>query len=497
MDEVTPTKPAKHTRTLRLLGLMIAALLVVLGIWLFVNPRPRWYSPADVVRSQGDYTKKMNPSRLSGLSTNVPPATNAFTVTLKTNQGKLRIEYPLNQSKREDSVGYILHRLKGDEVLHVGDSTIQLKRIGHVWAPPGTNQYYYSSANLPAAFYRPDLRLMSEAEVVQELPNKWDRTMNCQKNLPGYRFDLEIQNSPWKYIGGDFYDARTHYPVTHGWSSREMGKSICRIDIAPFLWRSTPVEMVVDIALGPPEEEEISPQVGTSFTVGAARYYLIFAGDDLSLRSYGSGSDLKTAYVQLDLRSGVASKKKECVLIFHAEPEVTAHIVDMEYLDADGRKISLAGSGSSSANIFQSLPGKLSDIKKIIVRKHRNVHRLVFSLPYLPGLPPENDGAGNLFTVRVPVLRFDQAYEQERFLEDTAQLKLTYISKPPFPPNTYPRWFTNATVADVMEDYANLMQMQDQLYVDQQKLSIEKGRLPLPLLMKKKTLEFWKKIKGP
>jgi len=333
---------------------------------------------------------------------------------------------------------------------------------------------------------------------VREMPNKWDRTMNSRASRPSYRFDLELKGGAWKFVGANLYDARTHTGLSAGSSSQKVGDTINKIGLDPFIWHTAPVELVVDVVVGPVEVEEIRPQVGESFTVGAARYQLFFAADNLSGGSYSQGNDSKKGYVEVGpppVRSGKTNK--ECLVIFRATPPAAQSVFQIDYLDAEGKELRTRGGGWSGSEVIQGLECEVAEIKTIRVHKYRGGHRLVFRLPYLPGLPPENEKMDNLFAVRVPLLRFDRDYSQAEYIRRMTQLSMPYISRQNQPPGAYPRWLTNATVAEVLEDYRQVMGVTNYFYVDREKLTIEKGDRDLLRQMQEKVQKTWKKLTGP
>ncbi|HEY1174067.1 MAG TPA: hypothetical protein VGH19_22070 [Verrucomicrobiae bacterium] len=170
---------------------------------------------------------------------------------------------------------------------------------------------------------------------------------------------------------------------------------------------------------------------------------------------------------------------------------------ELEYLDAAGKKIETAGGGSSSSQIIQGLRGDLANVRKIRVRKFLSGHRVVLHLPGLPELPPGNQNVDNLFRVRAPMLKFEREYEQAEYIRRITQMDLAHISTPNLPSGTYPRWFTNATPVEVLEDYALIMGVPGQLYANPEKLVIERGQLPWPLELREKLHKLWGKITGP
>jgi hypothetical protein len=470
-------------------------LLIVagVGVYLVLTTRPAYYSPADVVRKSSDYQRKLNPPRVAMLATNASPITN---LTITTNFGKVRLEYPVTQPSSVEVINFTVHHLTNGELAQLGGTSIRLRRIGQAWAPPGTNSQSSYHNNIPAQFYDADLKILSDAEVVRAMPERWDRTVDCQDNRPTVSFDLEIRGDPWKVLGAGLYDARSQQAVSSGWSSRQ-SKDGYRYDMHPYIWHYAPVEFMVDLGLGPVTEEEISPQPGSHFQVGPCRYQLIFAGDGYSAGSYSSSSGATMASFELSAPVQQQASRKECVFLFHSSPTANHSVFELEYLDAAGKKIETSGGSSSGSQILQGVRGELAAVKKIRVRKYSSGHRVVIRLPGLPGLPPENQQVDNLFRVRAPLLRFDREYEQQEYIRRVTQLDMVHISTPNLPAGTYPRWFTNATPVEVLEDYAHVMGIQGQLYVNQEKLLIEKGKLPWPLEAQEKLLKLWKKLRGP
>lgn len=473
---------------------VLVLLLIGLGGYLAATGLPTLYSPTDVVRKSEGYLQKLNPPRLTSINTNVSPV--GFpSITMTTNLGKVRIEYPAAQGKAVNVMGFTLHMATNGETIQLGDTTINLKRIGQGWVPPGTNVNHYQSA-VPARFYSPDLVPLMDADVLRDLPNQWERNVDCQNNMNGYRFDFAIQGTQWKVLDVSFYDARTHSSLING-SVSQHTKQGYKFEAEPFIWHFAPVELVMDLALGPVEEEEILPQTGATFTVGSARYYLIYTSDNSSGGYHGSGNDGKKSYLELLAPSAQPARKKECVLLFLGSPKPDQRTFDLEFLNAEGKPCETGGGSHSAESILQFIRGDLADIKKIRVRKFSVGHRLVFHLPGLPGLPSGNQSVDNLFKVRAPMLRFDREYEQIEYVRRITQLGLGNFPYTNVPAGTYPRWFTNATPVEVLEDYGKLMGAQGDIYIDQEKLEIEVRKRSWPLEALGKVRDFWKKIKGP
>jgi hypothetical protein len=321
--------------------------------------------------------------------------------------------------------------------------------------------------------------------------------MDCRDNRNSYQFDFEILGPAWKFQSLALFDARTQSRLTDG-SSSSSRKDGYRVELEPYLWHQAPVELVADITTGPTEEEEILPQPGSSFTVGPVSYHLIFTGDNLSGNSYSYGSSGNSSHMELQAPAARQNQKsKECVFVFLGLPLSTLSPFDIEYLDADGKPLKTIGYSRSGSKILQGVEGEVQHIKKIRVRKYTAHHRVVIRLPELPNLPAANRNLENLFAARTPYLRFEREYEHEEFIRRIVQLESPHLTGPMLPPGTYPRSFTNATVMDVLEDYARVHGISGQFYVNQEKLSIEKGQRQWPDEVREKLVKLWKRLSGP
>ncbi|HEY1174066.1 MAG TPA: hypothetical protein VGH19_22065 [Verrucomicrobiae bacterium] len=286
-------------------------LFIVAGvaIYLVLTARPAYYSPAAQVRKNDDYEKKLKPLPVQMKAIVASPASPP-NVTLSTNQGELRIEYPAQSQVTSAVLDFTVHHVDGGAIARLGDTTFRLKRIGTAWAPPGTNHSW--GTYLPARFYDADLKPLSDADVSPDLPKQWERQIQVRDNYPHYRFDFEILGGEWKMLSASFHDARTQATLSSGWSGQEW-KHGYKYEAGLQLWHLAPVDLIVDLAAAPVEMEEIEPRMGASFQVGGAYYHLVFTGDGLSGGSYGSGSDGKKAYFNLPLNQPKPSSKRMCL----------------------------------------------------------------------------------------------------------------------------------------------------------------------------------------
>ena len=496
MESTAPPNVSKHLWLWVVFSLLLLALLGV-GGYLLATGKPAFYSPPDVVRKSRDYDEKMNPPKISfaGLNTN-KLALSAVSVT--TNQGKIRIEYPEVQSSGNSVVvqEFKLHRAEAGELVKIEGVEINLKRIGQAWAMPTTNANRWQRPRVPASFYRPNLVPMKNEEVVAELPDLWERQIGSRDNYNAYRFDFDINGGDWKFLSGSLFDARTHAQLVWGYSSGRRSRGLEWM-IEPHIWHETPLDLVLDISVGPLEEEEMAPQQGNSFSVGPVTYQLLYCSGGLSTSTHSSGSSGKMEYMEFVEWTPAITKKKESVFLFKSNNRVDQKNFEITYLDAENKPLNTSAGGHSSQYLFDAVYGDLAEVKKIRVRKYPVAHRIIYRLPGLPLGVPSNQKVDNLFQASVPMLRFDYEYEQKEFIQRVAQVEFGSFPRTNLPAGTYPRYFTNATVADVLKDYEKLMGAQGQAYVNQEKLQIEVGKRPWPLEALGKVQEFLKKIKGP
>ncbi|MCD6052017.1 MAG: hypothetical protein K0Q55_3435, partial [Verrucomicrobia bacterium] len=115
---------------------LVLLIVAGVGVYLVLTTRPAYYSPAAVVRKSSDYQRKLNPPRVAMLVTNASPITN---LTITTNLGKVRLEYPVTQPSSVEIINFTVHHVTNGELAQLGGTSIRLRRIGQAWSPPGTN----------------------------------------------------------------------------------------------------------------------------------------------------------------------------------------------------------------------------------------------------------------------------------------------------------------------------------------------------------------------
>lgn len=78
----------------------------------------------------------------------------------------------------------------------------------------------------------------------------------------------------------------------------------------------------------------------------------------------------------------------------------------------------------------------------------------VFQLPKIPGIPKENEDLSNIFDLKVPFVKFEDATDHFWFIANHAGLDLrAHYERYPYPEVTYPISYTNVTLMEMIEDW--------------------------------------------
>lgn len=466
--------------------MLLSALVIV---YLAVTALPPFYSPPDAVRKGSDYAGKIDPpkSSLKPDPKTIPPP--VFTII--TNSGRITIKYPSSSVREIVTPPYTVHRLEGGQTIKLDDVSLRLKRIGHAWDPSPLARVRGSThRNAPAQFYHPDLRPLSEAETQLAFSQSTDRLVELQNNRPSFRFDLEITGGTWRMLRTGLYDAQTQASINVFTVNRFTTEGYW-FGTAPHLWHSTSVDLVFDLAVGMVQEMEIPFQRNMTFYVDNVRYDLIHAAND----SGGGSRIYNKDMVEIPAPSPVPLSHPQSILLYHPSHAPSDKLFELIYLDGSGKRITHSGSGGVYSDIIETVEARLEEIRTVRIMKYGGLHRVVIRLPGLPGLPDEP--VQNLFAVRAPYLQFHNNSEQLVYVLLITQLDMQWTSPCSAPSAAYPRFFTNATAADVLEDYARLCGAPGSFYVDQENLTIKQGQVPWLMEAKEKLERTWEKLTTP
>ena len=144
--------------------------------------------------------------------------------------------------------------------------------------------------------------------------------------------------------------------------------------------------------------------------------------------------------------------------VFACQPAASKMPVTFEFLDADGNVLPGRGSSTSGYTHDRSLQQPLEKVARVRARYRTQRQRILIHLPYIPGLPEENNAIEDLFDVHIPYVRLHDAGQVGTFLRRTLQLQMSRQTGP-VPPNSinsirFPLEFNDATIREIAQLYA-------------------------------------------
>ena len=424
--------------------------------FLLQRGRPTWFSDPAAPRPWSQQAKLLAPKS--------PPAFKADPSVLEslaaTSPAEGQLQLQLTRPDSSPGGGLDWRVVEADEQLHadlgIGQASVQIAYLATGWAKPTNratlrNPSYFS---VPGKFFLPDLTPFTAEDYRRLKVRKWDCTLHFREGRPTLAFMLRFTDlEGWKLLGLHAFDARTHAPVHGGGYShgpRELGYHI-ETDLA--LWHETPVDLVLDLALGPPKVFEFPARtnVWQEYPGGAVALVAKINGDE---RSWSSSFNGKTETITVSFET--KPEKPQCSLIFYCQPAAHPAPIDFELLDQEGEVIPGAGGGSSGRLAIKSVRTAVTNVAKVRLKFYPNHRRVVFHLPRLPGLPESNRHVENLLDVRVPFAHFRAQYQMRSWLESMLQVQLRQSTSPTVPPGTFPVEFTDATVGEALKFYLGL-----------------------------------------
>jgi hypothetical protein len=163
---------------------------------------------------------------------------------------------------------------------------------------------------------------------------------------------------------------------------------------------------------------------------------------------------------------------------------VTIH-GDLEFYGVNGKKLPGYGGGSSENIIQSTIEAEPGELKEVRFRYFPATHRVLVTIPELPGLPEENRNIENLFDVHIPYFRNQYEYAFQGGVAQLLQIQNTYIPLT-FPQGYFPLIHTNTTPRALFNEIRSLRSNPaQQLVADPRKNIIELRSSPIEELKKK------------
>jgi hypothetical protein len=387
----------------------------------------------------------------------------------------------------DNAFAYELSKTAPGEPVDIGGGTLALFAMGAA--------YLDSTQTMAddAAYRFYDARLK---RISDEQAKKFDTLGSTKRGasfryrpFPAVQFGFEHQGiEDLMFHSIKIFDASTRTLFSSGGSSSGgQGHHWFRAEIP--LWHRTPIDIVVDVSYGPSKTFDFAPRAGEGFVIEGAfecRLLTVLEGVDTSYSSHSNSDNTSTAI----LRKAPPDKGK-LRFVFGCQPQASGMPVSFEFLDAEGNKL-YGGGGSTSSNIrCINMNQPLEKIALIRARYRTRRQRILIRLPYIPGLPEENNAIDDLLDVRIPYVRLHDAGQVRQFLTQSLQLKgsSTTGSTPPRSIKSvgFPLDFSDITMRELAEIYAESGTLE---------IEIESDRLILkyPIPLGTRLRQFWQKL---
>ena len=437
-----------------ILGVILAVTAIGLAVWVW-NTQNRLYSNPTAVRKSANY------DRAFSTPTDAPPLpTNLFaTYQIDRDTNRIVISFPAvpNEISEREYVPLSIVHADSSHTAILSNGSIRLAYIGKAFSQPRTN--FGWGLQVPVTYYTPDGQPLTVAgsNEVKRLP-QYHRTLSFNGSFPMFQFIFISSNVPsLKTIAFTAFDARTHYPLTSGYSSSTFSNGFYFANDLR-IWHQAPIQLVTSVATGPTNHYSIDVAEGAELTYPGGHLRLMLMHDNEDFGSTSSSYDGRSNVVTLQLRSGPSSDpdRKSCSFIFHSWPRGYNAPIDFQFLNASGKVLNSSRSGSIGHLLTTAIEGSLADVKQIRVVHYPNVYRLVFTIPELPGLPEQNRNLENLFDIHIPYTYFRYEYDFQSRICELLQMNQNHFALN-FPNGYFPMFRTNTTPRELFLEMEKLV----------------------------------------
>ena len=437
-----------------ILGVILAVATVGLAVW-FWNSKNRLYSSPTAVRKMANY------DRAFSTPTNAPPLPTNLFATYQIDRDTNRIvisspAVPQEISEREYGPLNIAHADSSHTAV-LSNGSIRLAFIGKGFAQPRTN--FGWGLQVPATYYTSDAQPLTTAasNELKRIP-QYQRTLSYNGSYPVSQFIFLSSNlPPLKTIAFTAFDARTHYPLTSGYSSSSFTNGFYFANELR-IWHQAPIELVTSIATGPTNHYSLAVSEGAELTYPGGHLRLMLMQDDEDFGSSSSTYDGRSNVVTLHMRNGPRAypNRKSCSFIFHSWPRANNAPIDFQFLNASGKVLNSYRSSTFGHLLTTGIEGSIADVKQIRVVHYPNVYRLVFTIPELPGLPEQNRNIENLFDIHIPYTYFRYEYDFQSRICELLQMNQNYFALS-FPNGYFPMARSNTTPRELFVQMEKLL----------------------------------------
>lgn len=392
-------------------------------------------------------------------------------IVLSTNTGRIDLVMPAYHALHDhvDNGLFDYHFIDPAGSFESKAGRIWIEHIAVAHGEFPTERQTEESHVIVSRFFDPDLREWTADEIERRLSDGDNRTLDFHGAYPSVCFQLRSSLSEEAVIlGARAFDARTHHPIDGAFSIQGSLNDTLKISGDLRMWHPAPIELVLDLALGPPEVIELDATPSTSARYsGGELTLLVKAGGMRNLSALTTGTETEVALIAEPERD-----KGSTCLLFASLPKAQSWPLEIECLDRDGRVLPKVG--SATFNIFkrENVDADVGAVHSVRARYFNTRVRLVFRLDEIPGLPLYNRDVDNLMDVRIPYLKVDREYEFNELIGSLTQMSMPGVglSGGQFPS---PMVFRDVTVAELVETSARLHGPKHGVLIDQRVPSIE------------------------
>ena len=399
--------------------------------------------------------------------------------TIRSDDENFIVEYP-TENPPDNPYDYEIREITPGEPLNIGNGTLTFCALGTAYHD--ANQTMEDDARY--RFYDAELQSITKEQAEKlKVYNFTERGGNFRhRPFPCVQLGLKHEGiEDLMFQGIRVFDASTKKELTGGYGSTG-GKEYHWFNTRLPLWHRTPVDIVIEVSYGPSKTFEFAPRAGEGFSEGNFECHLIGIFEDADIYSSSSSS---RDNIMIHEFPKAKAKQAGLRFVFACRPTASKMPVTFDFLDSDGKLLRGRGS-STSGNIHNGgLKQPLEKVARIRARYRTQRQRIVIHLPYIPGLPEQNNEIDDLFDVRIPYVRFQGVDKLRNFL--VATLQLQGISQTgPTPPNSinsirFPVEFSDTTVREVAKIYAEGGNLKAD--IESERLRLE---YPLPLMTRLK-----------
>jgi hypothetical protein len=429
---------------------IILLLLGILSYSTFADPAKFWYcSPTE---TRGDDLESWQKTITPAQVTEEPNEAIFENFTVSSDNDYFTVEHPY-ENPPDNPFTFELNEMTLGEPVEIDDGTLEFACIATAYHDANQTM----SDDVVFCFYDSQLQPANVTDIVGSGNYASTESGSNFRYSPRPAVQVIFQYQQIEHLmfhDIKIFDTRTRKALTSGYSSSGRDGSHRFTTHVP-IWHKTPVDLVIDVSYGPIKTFEFAPNAGEGFDEGNFKCRLISVLEGVNTLTSSSTTFVKTMIHKFKKGS---PDKAGLAFFFACLPTAGQMPVTFEFLDRDGNKLSTRGSSTSGYTHNIRLKQPLEKIALIRAYYHTRRQRIVIHLPYIPGLPDENDAIENLFDVYVPYIKLHDPSQVEWFLRRTLQLSRSR-STGRTPANSinnaaFPIEFRGLTIRDIAKFYA-------------------------------------------